>query len=265
MITEHAGSVRSLFDLDGRVAVVTGGHGDLAGSISDALAELGCAVVLGARRVEACEAVAHRLQRDHGVRTMAVRTDVSNEDDVESLIARAVDTLGSVDVLVNAAGTFWAAAPEDVPLEKGWRRVLDVNLTGAFLACRAAGRHMLAAGRGSIVNVTSTGGLMSFMPEVGSTLSYTTSKGALMSLTRDLAAQWAHRGVRVNAIAPGSMAAGMTHSIPDDRQARMVEHIPMRRQGRPDELRGAIAYLASEASSYVTGTVLVVDGGQTIV
>jgi gluconate 5-dehydrogenase len=257
--------VSDLFDLSGRVCVVTGGHGDLAESMAGALAELGCSVVLAARRVQACEEAAQRLHAAHGVRALAVQTDVTQEDDVERLIATAVDELGSIDVLVNGAATFWAAAPEDVPLEKGWRRVLDVNLTGAFLACRSAGRRMLAAGAGSIINVTSTGGLMSFMPDVGSTLSYTTSKGALISLTRDLAAQWADRGVRVNAIAPGSMASGMTHSIPDDRQARMIEQIPMRRQGRPDELRGAVAYLASDASSYVTGTVLVVDGGQTVV
>jgi gluconate 5-dehydrogenase len=181
------------------------------------------------------------------------------------VIDTAIGELGRLDILVNSAATFWAGAPEDVPVDRGWRRVIDVNLTGAFLTCQAAGRHMLAAGSGSIVNVASTGGLMSFLPAVGSTLSYTTSKGALISLTRDLAAQWSARGVRVNAIAPGSMAGGMTDTIPDENQAAMVAQIPMARQGRPDELRGAVAYLASDASSYVTGTVLVVDGGQTIV
>ena len=255
----------SLFDLTGRVAIVTGGHGKLAESIASALAQLGCSVTLAARRVQSCEDVAHRLETNYGVRTLAVAADVSDEDDVERLVSTVSDEFGSVDVVVNSAATFWAAAPEDVPTVKGWRRVVDVNLTGAFLVCRAAGRHMLAAERGSIINISSSGALMSFLPEVGSTLSYTTTKGALINLTRDLAAQWAHRGVRVNAIAPGSMDGGMTHSIPDERQERMMSLIPMRRQGRPDELQGAIAYLASDASSYVTGTVLVVDGGQTIV
>jgi gluconate 5-dehydrogenase len=261
----HVPRLTRLFDLTGRVAIITGGHGQLAEAIAGALADLGCSVALAARRVDACQEVADRLATEYGVRALAVATDVSREEDVERLVSIATAELGPVDILVNGAAAFWAALPEDIPIEKGWRRVIDVNLTGAFLACRTVGRQMLAAGRGSIINVTSTGGLMSFLPEVGSTISYTTTKGALINLTRDLAAQWAHRGVRVNAIAPGSMAVGMTHSIPADRQALMVKHIPMRRQGRPDELRGAVAYLASDASSYVTGTVLVVDGGQTIV
>jgi gluconate 5-dehydrogenase len=253
------------FDLSGRVAIVTGGHGELAGAIAGALAQLGCSVALAARRVERCEELASRLQDAHGGATMALAVDVSEEGEVQRLVRAVEAELGGVDVVVNNAATFWAAAPEDVPLARGWQRVLDVNLTGTFLVCREAGRRMLAQGRGSIVNVASTGGLMSFMPDVGSTLSYTTSKGALINLTRDLAAQWAPRGVRVNAIAPGSIDGGMTHSIPDVSQRLMIDRIPIGRQGRPDELQGAIAYLASDASSYVTGAVLVIDGGQTIV
>ncbi len=264
-VTRPAPELLSRFDLTGRVAIVTGGHGELAEAIAGALAQLGCSVSLAARRLEACEDLAHRLEDRYGVRTLAFAADVSEEDDVERLVATVNGELGRVDVVVNNAATFWAAAPEDVPTAKGWRRVLDVNLTGSFLVCRAAGRLMLAQGRGSIINVSSAGGLMSYLPEVGSTLSYTTTKGALINLTRDLASQWADRGVRVNAIAPGSIDGGMTHTIPDQRQERLLGLIPMRRLGRPDELQGAIAYLASDASSYVTGTVLVIDGGQTIV
>jgi gluconate 5-dehydrogenase len=260
-----AGTLLRSFDLSGRAAVVTGGHGDVAESIAGALAELGCAVVLAARRVDACEELAHRLESGYDVRALALAADVSREDEVDRVMARTLAELGSIDILVNSAATFWSAPAEDVPLERGWRRVLDVNLTGTFLACRAAGREMLRAGSGSIVNVAATGGLKSFLPELGPNLSYTTSKAAVLKLTRDLAAQWAARGVRVNAIAPGSIAGGMMRSLPEEKLAPMVAAIPMRRQGRPDELRGAIAYLASDASSYVTGSVLVVDGGQSIV
>jgi len=257
--------VLGMFDLSGSVAIVTGGHGELGEAIADVLAQLGCSVGLAARKVEACEEVAHRLETRYGVRVMALGVDVSNEDDVERLVSTVGAELGPIDVVVNSAATYWSAAPEDVPTERGWRRVLDVNLTGTFLVCRAAGRQMLAMGRGSIINVSSVGGLMSYMPEVGSTLSYTTAKGAVIALTRDLAAQWADRGVRVNAIAPGSIDAGMTHTIPSERQERIIAQIPMHRQGHPSEIQGAVAYLASRASSYVTGAVLVVDGGQTIV
>jgi gluconate 5-dehydrogenase len=253
------------FDLTGRLAILTGGHGDLAEAIAGALAELGCAVVLAARHVAACDSLARRLETAYGVRTLPVAVDVTRAEEVERLVSCALEEFGGVDVLVNSAATFWSAPAEDVPLERGWQRVLDTNLTGTFLACHAAGRAMLRAGRGSIINLAATGGIKSFLPEMGPNLSYMASKAAVIKLTRDLAAQWANRGVRVNAIAPGSMAGGMMQSLPDDKLAPMVAQIPMRRQGRPDELRGAVAYLASDASSYVTGTVLVVDGGQSIV
>jgi gluconate 5-dehydrogenase len=253
------------FDLSGRTAIITGGHGDLAEAIAGVLAELGCAVVLAARRFEACQALAHRLHADFGVRTLPLAADVTRADEIERLVSCARDEFGAIDVLVNNAATFWSGPAEDVPLERGWQRVLDTNLTGTFLSCQVAGRAMLGAGRGSIINVAATGGIKSFLPEMGPNLSYMASKAAVIKLTRDLAAQWAQRGVRVNAIAPGSIAGGMMQSLPEDRLAPMVAQIPMRRQGRPDELRGAVAYLASDASSYVTGTVVVVDGGQSIV
>jgi len=192
-------------------------------------------------------------------------TDVSRADQVASLISCTLNEFGSLDVLVNSAATFWSAPAEEVPLERGWQRVLDTNLTGTFLACQAAGRVMLGAGDGSIINIAATGAIKSFLPEAGPNLSYMTSKAAVIKLTQDLAAQWASRRVRVNAIAPGSIAGGMMQSLPEEKLAPMIARIPMRRQGRPDELRGAVAYLASDASSYVTGTVLVVDGGQSIV
>jgi gluconate 5-dehydrogenase len=252
-------------DLRDRVAVITGGHGDLAEAIGGVLAELGCSIVLAARHVEPCERLAQQLEAAHGVATLALAADVTSEGDVDQLVAAAIERFGRLDVLVNSAATFWSAAAEDVPLERGWQRVLDVNLTGAFLACRAAGRAMLSAGGGSIINIAATGGIKSFLPEVGPNLSYMVSKAGVIKLTRDLAAQWGARGVRVNAVAPGSIAGGMMRSLPEERLAPMLAQIPMRRQGRPDELRGAVAYLASDASSYVTGTVLVVDGGQSVV
>jgi gluconate 5-dehydrogenase len=258
-------SVLEMMRMDGKAALITGGRGCIAEETAHALSELGCSVILAARHADECEAVAASVRDAHGVQAHGVKADVSDPADVEALVNSAVARLGRLDVVVNNAGTFWAAAPEDVPLERGWRRVLDVNLTGTFLVCQAAARVMLDGGGGSLINMASSGAFMSYMPEVGSTLSYTTSKGAIVNLTRDLAAAWSSRGVRVNALAPGLIASGMSDTIPDERLRKMVDHIPMRRRGRPSELKGAVAFLASPASSYVTGAVLVVDGGQTIV
>ena len=214
-----AGTLLKSFDLSGKTAILTGGHGDLAEAIAGALAELGCAVVLAARRVEACESLAQRLETHYGVRMLPVAVDVTRADEIEHLVSSALEEFGTIDVLVNSAATFWSAPAEDVPLERGWQRVLDTNLTGTFLSCQAAGRAMLRAGSGSIINVAATGGIKSFLPEMGPNLSYMTSKAAVIKLTRDLAAQWANRGVRVNAIAPG-FDRGRNDAEPPRRQAR---------------------------------------------
>ncbi|GAA1844984.1 SDR family oxidoreductase [Pseudonocardia ailaonensis] len=257
-------TLADMMDLSGRVALLAGGHGPLAAPIAAALAELGCSIVLAARRTGPCEELADSLVTRLGATVDVRQLDVSDEAQVDGLVAGVVSRHGSLDVVVNNAATFWAAPPEDVPLERGWQRVVDVNLTGTFLVCRAAGRVMLAAGRGSIINMASSVAFISFLPEVGSTLSYTVSKGAVVTLTRDLASQWAGRGVRVNAVAPGSMDSGLMESVPDERKQRMVDQIPAGRLGRPHELKGAVAFLASDLSSYVTGSVVRVDGGQTL-
>jgi len=254
-----------LFDLSGRTALVSGGHGVMAEAMASALAARGCHVVLGARRAERCQHLADTLSDRYGVQSRAYALDVSDEESIEKFVAGGAELTGRVDVLINSAAIFWAAPPEDVPSERGWRRVIDVNLTGAFLLSREAGRLMLQQGAGSIINVSSTGGLKSFLPRDGSTLSYTTSKGALINLTRDMAAQWAQRGVRVNALAPGLIDAGMSESIEEHRRHELAHGIPMGRFGRADELAGAVVFLASDASSYVTGAVLSVDGGHSIV
>ncbi len=157
----------------------------------------------------------------------------------------------------------WSGAPEDIPLS-GWNKIVDVNLTGAFIAAREAARLMIQQGKGAIIFVASTGGLTSFTPERAQIVPYTTTKAALIHLTRDLAAQWAHRGIRVNAIAPGQMRSGLTLTVPDDIVEQMRTDIPMKRLGDPSELAAAVAFLASDGASYVTGQTLVIDGGLTL-
>ncbi len=165
--------------------------------------------------------------------------------------------------MVNNAGASWSGAPQDIPLS-GWQKIINVNLTGSFIAAREAARIMLPAGKGAIIFTASTGAFTSFMPEVAQIVPYTTTKAAIVHLTRDLAAQWAKDGIRVNAVAPGQMRSGLTLTIPEDRIESIRQSIPMKRLGEPVEIAGAVAFLASDAASYLTGQTLIIDGGLTL-
>ena len=264
MDTLSRGFLDRLMSLKGQSALILGGHGEIARAIGSALADRGAATIYSARKLEQCEELAHDVAQRFGTQTAAIACDVADEEQVAAAMEFAVSKFGALDILVNNAGTSWSGRPEEIPLS-GWNKVFDVNVTGAFLAARAAARHMLPRGRGSIVSIASTGGLRSFVPEMAEIVPYTTSKAALIHLTRDLAAQWARRGVRVNAIAPGQIESGLTLSLSDDVVAGVRNGIPMGRLGRPEELAGAIAYLSSDAARYVTGQTIVVDGGLTLV
>ncbi len=255
--------VRDLFDLGGRVAIVTGGATGIGLQMADALAELGARVVLCGRARERCERVAAELERDRGVACLGMRCDVASADDVAAMISRTTDRFGRVDVLVNNAGTAWAAPVEDTPL-RGWQKVVDVNLTGVFLCSQAAGRVMIEGGGGRIVNIASITGLRGQPPEELDAIAYSTTKGAVVALTRDLAMKWARHGITVNAIAPGWFPTDLSQPALDRSGDLLLRGIPMGRYGGESDLKGAIAYLASAASDYVTGHTLVVDGGATI-
>jgi gluconate 5-dehydrogenase len=253
--------VQELFDLAGKTAVVTGGGSGIGKQMAGALAELGANLVLCARKVERCEEAASELS-ELGVRALALRCDVRNPDDVQEVVERTVAELGSVDVLVNNAGTSWGAAAEDTPLE-GWQKVVDVNLTGVFLFSQAAGRVMIERGQGgAIVNIASVAGLRGSPPGAMDAIAYNATKGGVISFTRDLAHKWAQYGIRVNAIAPGWFPSDMSKVLLERHGDEFVRRIPLHRFGGPDDLKGAIVFLASPASAYVTGHTLVVDGGQ---
>ena len=258
-----SGFVPGLFRLDGKVALITGGRGELAELMASALADLGCDVALASRHQEDCGALAGILGERFGRRAIGLRCDISEEAEVEQTIAAVVDRLGSLDILINNAGASWWGLPQDIPL-KGWQKVMDVNVTGTFLACRHAARHMIAHGGGSIVNIASVGAFLSYRPADGKVVPYTTSKAAIVHLTADLAAQWADDGIRVNAIAPGSVETGMTETLTEDIQQKLKDGILLRRFGKPLEMAGALALLASDAGSFMTGQTILVDGGQSL-
>ena len=245
--------------LDDQVAIVTGASSGLGARFARVLHAAGARVVVAARRVDRLEALAAELPG-----TVAVACDVSNEAEVDRLVTKTMATHGRLDVVVNNAGIGTPAPAEEEPVAR-FAEVVAVNLTGAFAVAQAAARPMLEQGRGSIVNVVSFIGLVGVgRPPFGS---YASSKAGLVGLTRELGAQWARRGIRVNAIAPGWFETEMTAEMfADERSIAWVRrNAPMGRAGAPDELDGALLFLAGPASSYVTGQVLSVDGGWTAV
>jgi NAD(P)-dependent dehydrogenase (short-subunit alcohol dehydrogenase family) len=252
--------VRELFDISGRAAIVTGGGSGLGRQMAGALAEIGADIVVCARKLDRCEQAAAELA-ELGVRALALPCDLRQPGDAQAVVDRTVEEFGRVDVLVNDAGTTWGAPAEDTPLA-AWQKVIDVNLTGLFLISQAAARQMIAQGGGSIVNIASVAALRGSPPGMMDAVAYSASKGGVISLTRDLAWKWAPHGIRVNAIAPGWFPSAMSRVLLDRFGDAFLSQIPLGRLGGPDDLKGAVAFLASPASAYVTGHTLVVDGGQ---
>ncbi len=254
-------SVRAeqLFDLSDRIALVTGGSRGLGLEIASGLVEAGARIAITAQRESWLRSAGQEL-RALGASPLVLQCNVASAEQVQATVSAAVAELGRIDILVNSAGISWAAAAERMPLEK-WQAVMDVNATGTFLMCQAVGREMIQAGGGRIINIASVAGLAGSSAGVLDAVGYAASKGAVISLTRDLAVKWARHGIRVYAIAPGYFATKMTEGVLAKSQSEIEASIPMGRIGREGELKGAAVFLASRASEYVTGQVLAVDGG----
>lgn len=245
------------FSLRGRNALVTGSRTGLGAAIALAFAEAGANVAINARTAagvaDLCAAIEHK-----GVRALHVAGDVTNPQVARELVDRTVLELGSIDILVNNAGSMRRAPAEDYPAED-WAALLDVHLTAVFRMCQLASRHMLAQGRGKILNIAS---MLSFQGGIR-VPAYAAAKGGVAQLTKALANEWAARGINVNAIAPGYMITENTAALRQDagRNRQILERIPAGRWGAPEDLGGAAVFLASAASNYVHGQILAVDGG----
>ncbi len=254
--------VAELFDLRGRVAIVTGGGSGLGRQLADALADAGADVVVCARKPERCEQAAAELAGAYGVRALGLRCDVRNHAEIDAVVQRARSELGRIDVLVNNAGTSWGASPEHVPLE-GWQKVIDVNLTGTFAFTQAVGRVLIEQREGGkIVNLASVAAYRGADPAAMDALPYSASKGGIVAMTIDLAVKWARHGINVNAIAPGWFPSEMSRQLLEHSGEQLLARIPLKRFGGADDLKGAVVFLASAASDFVTGHTLAVDGGQ---
>ncbi|MFZ3102963.1 MAG: glucose 1-dehydrogenase [Desulfitobacteriaceae bacterium] len=254
-------NTNQLFDLTGQTAIVTGGYTGLGWQISEALIEQGANVVICARNGEKCQEAAVKLsQTKPSGKVIGVKCDIAKEEDVEKLVQTTLDNFGAIDILVNNAGITWGEPAEKMKL-KNWEQVLKVNLNGTFLCTQKVGTEMLKRKYGKIINISSVTALKG-VPYMDA-LSYVTSKGGLISFTKDLAVKWAPYGVYVNAIAPGFFGSHMVELFfqIDGKQDSVLDDVPLRKIGGSDDLKGAVVFLASAASNFVTGIVLPVDGG----
>jgi len=253
-------NVKELFDLTGRVAIVTGGGAGLGLQIAEALAESGANLVLCGRKKERCDQAASRFAA-LGVKALSLACDVRNPGSIADVVNRTIAEFGRLDILVNNAGASWGAPVEIMPLE-AWNKVIETNLTGTFLFSQAAGKHMIQQRRGKIINIASVAGLRGGPPDL-SAIGYHSSKGGVITFTKDLACKWAGRNIHVNAIAPGWFPTNMSAVVIERNREALRKRIPLGRFGNEQDLKGAAVFLASAASDFVTGHVLVVDGGQT--
>lgn len=254
-------SISELFDLTGRVAIVTGGSRGLGQEMAEGLAEAGARLMLCARREEWLTPTVNDLCA-RGFTVEGALCDVADPQQVQNVVAKTIAAFGQVDILINNAGVSWGDDPEHMPLDK-WHTVIEANLTGAFLFSQAAGREMLKRQYGRIINISSVAGLQGSVngPHY---VGYAASKAGLMGLTRELAASWGRQGIRVNAIAPGFFHSRLADAAIPLAEPGIKAFSPIPRVGEAGELKGVAVFLAADASNYITGQVIVVDGGRCI-
>ncbi len=252
----------NLFDLTGKAALITGASRGIGRAIAVAMADAGADLALVARSPQGLAETA-RLAEEYGHKAFVIQADVTQQEAVEGAVAAAVEQLGQVDILVNNAGGSNFVVPFSDLRLPGWDKIMKLNLSSAVYACHAIGTHMRGRGSGSIINVASVAGVSSapFLAPYGA------AKAGLISLTKSLAVEWAQAGIRVNALCPGWTATDLNRSLWQDSQASKatVAQVPMQRWGRAEEMAGPAVFLASDASSYMTGQVLLIDGGQTAI
>jgi NAD(P)-dependent dehydrogenase (short-subunit alcohol dehydrogenase family) len=250
-----------LFSLAGKVAIVTGGGRGIGRVMALGLAEAGAEVAVASRNLQNCTMVADEITKGTGNRALGFELDVTDKDSVSRLVKAAKNQFGKIDILVNNSGAAWGARFEEMPFEK-WELVIRTNLTGTFLMSQAVVPEMEQHNWGRIINVSSVAGLVA-PPEFMNTIGYTASKGGIISLTRELAVRLAGNGITVNAIAPSFFPSKMTSAFIQKFGDKIRDSTPMKRLGEEDDLKGTVVFLASQASSYVTGQVLAIDGGYT--
>jgi len=250
-----------LFDLRGKVALISGGGDGIGKAIALGLADAGSNVIVFSRRLEVCEQVSDEVQK-RSVRALAFKCDINRQEDVDRVVSESLKEFNRIDILVNNSGRTWGASPEEIGFED-WRKVIDVNIHGTFRCTQTVGRQMIKQRKGKIINISSYAGSRGTDPQYLDAIPYNTSKGAINTFTRDLAVKWARYNINVNCIAPGWFPTKMTKWSFEHEGEAIFSHIPMKRHGKMEEIMGVAVFLASAASDYMTGQIVGVDGGLT--
>jgi NAD(P)-dependent dehydrogenase (short-subunit alcohol dehydrogenase family) len=255
--------IKDIFSLKGKTAVVTGGSVGLGAQMATGLAEAGANVVVAARKIDRCIEMCAKLEQN-GVKALPVACDVSKAEDCQRLVDETMKEFGCLNILVNNAGISWVTDALEFPMDK-WQRVINLNVNGTFQLSAMAARVMKEQGGGKIVNIASIGALGGDWPEYANSVPYTTSKGAIVAMTRDLAVKWARYGIYVNAICPGWFPTSLNDKHLEGLADKLIPGIPLGRYGSDEDLKGTIVFLGSAASNYITGQLVIVDGGKTAV
>ncbi len=253
-------SIKKLFDLAGKTALITGASRGLGLQMAEALGEMGAKVAITARKAgELEEAKAHLSKM--GVETLTVVNDLQQMDSVKPMVEQVLKKFGQIDILINNAGAAWGAPAEDHELD-AWKKVINLNLTAPFLVSQTVGKlSMIPRKYGKIINIASIAGLVGTDPGFMPTIAYNSSKGGVVNFTRALGAEWANYNITVNAIAPGVFPSKMSKGMIDRAEKYILDQTPMRRLGGDEDLKGIAVLLASDASAYMTGQIIAVDGG----
>lgn len=250
--------VNNLFSLEGKVAIVTGASKGLGYMTAEGFAEAGAKLVICSRKMDQSEEAAEKM-RALGAECHGLQCDVSNSEDVSKLVDFTIRKFKRIDILVNNAGIAWGNELEDTPVE-AWDKLYNTNVKGTFLCTTAAGKHMIDQGSGKVINLSSMTAFRASAPEIAITPAYASSKGAITTLTKSLARYWARHNINVNGIAPGIFPSNATKGL-DEKVELMESQIPLGRLGYTDDYKGAAVFLASPAADYITGHILVIDGG----
>jgi NAD(P)-dependent dehydrogenase (short-subunit alcohol dehydrogenase family) len=256
-------SVKQLFSLDGKIALITGGSRGLGLQMAEALGEMGCKLAITARKADELETARAHLEK-MGLEVLTVTNDLSKTDQIPGMVDQVLQRYGTVDILVNNAGATWSAPAEEYP-DEAWRKVMNLNVDSIFfLAREVARRCMIPKKSGKIINIASVAGLRGSATTT-TTLAYNTSKGAAVNFTRALASEWGKYNINVNAICPGFFPSKMSAGLLEKVAESVIARAPLHRIGGEEDLKGVVVFLASEASRHITGQAIAVDGGMTAV